>query len=388
MKKFFVILLSFFFIASVIAIPVFAQEERQNIVLLADQIHEGDYFAAGDNVNIMGTVNGDAYAAAGNVIVQGVINGDLLTAGGTVTISGDIQGDIRTAGGTIILSGASVGGNVTALGGTITIDSSSVIQGSLVSAGGNLQILAPVGRGATIGAGSVVLGNSVGGNILAGVGEMTLSQNAIINGDLTYYSESEATIAAGATVSGKITQQIPPNTRVNTEEVERTAEGFAKGLAFSLKVVDIFWLLIVGLIATQFFPIFMKRTAETVRGKIGWSLLTGLIVMIIFPVIGILLFVTLAGIPIAIVLLFIFLFIMWFARIFALHALGTEIAKRLKLKSGTNMTYVIGLIAYSVLTIIPVIGFFTQIIVVLSGIGAFLAIKKKYYEELRTKKLI
>src|SRR5687767_13900949 len=79
---------------------VYAEENSiPNVYLSKGEIINHDYFAAGNTVNLSGTVNGDAYIAGGNVTVDGTVNGDLLAAGGNVTILGKVTGNVRTAGG-------------------------------------------------------------------------------------------------------------------------------------------------------------------------------------------------------------------------------------------------------------------------------------------------
>jgi len=63
-------------------------KSERRVVLPANEIHEGWFFAAGSEVVIDGTVNGDLYAAAGIVEINGTVKGDVLAAGGQVVING------------------------------------------------------------------------------------------------------------------------------------------------------------------------------------------------------------------------------------------------------------------------------------------------------------
>src|SRR5579872_4365636 len=108
---------------------------KKEVVLRADSVHEGWYFACGDHVVIDGTVNGDVYAAGGTVIVNGKVNGDLIVAGGRVEMNGAVTDAVRAAGGNIVINGT-VGKDVTAAGGQIEIGKSAVVAGNLLGAGG------------------------------------------------------------------------------------------------------------------------------------------------------------------------------------------------------------------------------------------------------------
>ncbi|OGH17283.1 MAG: hypothetical protein A3C30_01625 [Candidatus Levybacteria bacterium RIFCSPHIGHO2_02_FULL_40_18] len=388
MKRIISSILVLFVLTLIVAIPVFAVEKNKNVLLPATEMVDHDYFAAGDTVKILGTVNGDAYVAGGTIIVEGKINGDLLTGGGNVTVSGNIQGDIRAAGGNVILNGADIGGNVTVGGGNITIDRLTVIQGSLVAGGGSVQIFAPIGRGVTIGGGSVLIGNSVGGDILAGVGELSLSPEANVDGNLTYWSENEVNIQEGASVSGKIKHETPPRAATKGKDFDKGIATAIAGFALMVKLVDILWLIIVGLALMFFFPNYTTRASDYIRTKFGLALLIGFMALIVTPILGIILFITLFGIPAAITLFIVFLLMFWFGRIFAIYTLGRFVLAKAGNKNAKAWAYIVGIVVYLILTIIPIVNFITDILITLSGVGALLALKKIYYTELKQKKLI
>ncbi len=100
----------------------------KRVVLPADEVHEGWYFASGDQVIIQGTVNGDVYVAGGMVQVDGIVNGDLLAAGGAVVINGRVSDDVRAAGGNVECNG-SVGKNVTVAGGNVRLSRGAEVGG-------------------------------------------------------------------------------------------------------------------------------------------------------------------------------------------------------------------------------------------------------------------
>ena len=391
MRRLFGFIFIFFILSLAFVSPSFASEKVKTIVVPQNQTIDNDYFGIAERVEVNGTINGDAYVAGGVVIINGVINGDLLTAGGMVTISGEIKGDVRAAGGNVQVTGADIGGNLTLGGGSANIDKSSNINGSIVIGAGNLQIFAPIGKGATIGGGSVLLANSIGSSVKAASEDLSLSSNAKIDGDLTYWSENDVNLSEGATVSGTITKQLPKDTKI-----EKADADFAKGVATALaglfiaiKLLDLFWLAIIGLLIVILFPTFSSKTADYASKKAGWALLFGFLTLILMPIIGMLLFATLVGIPIALLLLFVFMIVFWVGRVFAIYALGRFILGKISKKNDSKpLAYLLGLLIYFILCLIPVIGFITSVIVSLAGVGALLATKKGEYTQLRKKNLI
>jgi len=356
--------------------------QRNEVVLLSkDDVVEGDYFAAGERVTIAGTVNGDAYVAGGNVIVEGEINGDLIAAGGTVNVRGKVAQNVRVAGGQVTVSG-DVGGNVTLVGGSLEISDSAKIAGSLVSAGGNLSVFAPIGKGATIGAGSATIGNLINGNVTAGVGELALTPSAKVDGDLTYWSDADAQIQDGAEVLGKTTHNFPQ--KKETQEPKKALGGF---LAF-FKIASFLAALIIGAILIKFAPQFTKATAETVADKTALSLGIGLAALIITPLLILIIAVTIIGIPLAMILLVLFLITIYLSKIFVSVTIGRKIVEITNQKVGDYAVFILGLLVYTLLTLVPVIGVLVAILAVLGGVGAIVMTKKSIYKQLRTKKII
>jgi hypothetical protein len=73
----------------------------------------GTRVLAGESVNDVVTFGGDA-------AIDGEVRGDVATFGGDVTVSGHVAGDLVTFGGNAeLLPGASVGGEITTMGGTL-----------------------------------------------------------------------------------------------------------------------------------------------------------------------------------------------------------------------------------------------------------------------------
>lgn len=375
----FVILFTLIFVSSAFAAKNF--ERNEAVLLPKDDVVEGDYFAAGERVTIAGTVNGDAYVAGGNVIVEGTVSGDLIAAGGTVNIRGKVTQDIRVAGGQVSVSG-DVGGNVTLVGGSLEVTDSAKIAGSLVSAGGNLSVFAPVGKGATIGAGSATIGNLINGDVTAGVGELALTPNAKVSGDLNYWSDKDANIQQGAEVSGKTTHSFPP--KKERDESRKALGGF---LGF-FKIASFLAAVLIGAILIKLAPQFTKITADAVLKKPAVSLGVGLLALIVTPIAVLIAAITVIGIPIAMILLVLFLITMYLAKIFVSIAIGKKIIEMINQKAGDYVVFILGLLVYTILTLIPVIGVIVGILVLLAGVGAIIATKKNLYGNLRAKKLI
>jgi cytoskeletal protein CcmA (bactofilin family) len=348
------------------------------------QVIDRDYFALGPLVEISGTVNGDLYAAGGQVLIDGRVNGDVLVAGGRVMLSGHVAQDVRIAGGQVSFSGT-VGRNVTVFGGNVELTPAAVITGSLVAAGGNVHVAAPLLRGAKIAAGSLIISNRVGGNVEAAVGSLRITSKAEIRGGVDYVSQQEASVDPGARIQGQLTRRPPPGTpRPSPEKVF----AFFAALALVIMAVSFVSTLILGLLSLRFLPRYHEATVSTLRERPWASLGVGFVAAVVTPVAGAILFATVLGIPLALILTAAYLIALYWGRIFALHRLGEATCRLFQASPRPGWAFVLGLVVYYVLALIPVVGWVLALLVVLSGLGAELIARKDFYVAARTRDII
>lgn len=383
------ILLFFLFLilgVSFLTSSVFAQSNyfssNESIILPRNEIVDHDYFAAGGKVDILGTVNGDAYIAGGNVTVDGTINGDLLVAGGDIFVNGIITGDLRVAGGNVRVSGE-VANNVSAVGGNISIDSKAILGRNIILAAGTGSIFAPVSNDIIAAGGRITLGNNIGGNGQIASGQLDLTREASISGNLDYWSNSKSNIAPSA-VGGDISFH-------KTQIAQKKPQNVGKlllGIDILTKAISFIMALVIGLLFIWLMPVFSQSAANVVKQKLGMSLLIGILASILLPVLFIVLLITVIGIPLALLFLFGFIAISCFGQIFISLAIGDKINNMRSKKSSQILSFIIGLIVYYIIALIPVIGGIFLIFAWLVGVGALLITKKEYYFSLRQKKLI
>ncbi len=382
MKQLAFILLIFL---SFLVIPIsFAQEnfrKSENSILEKSEVVNKDYFAAGEKVTLSGVVNGDAYLAAGNIFVDGVINGDLLVAGGNIIINGMVTGNIRAAGGELQLNG-DVGRNVSVVGGSVTVGKSGKIMGSLTVGAGEVQVFGPVMRGVNVGTGSLILGSGVGEDVVAGVGDLSLQPGASVSGKLTYFSNNPANVSSEASVSGGIIHNLPPQSaRANSDK-------FWSSFSYGWNWYVFLTSLVVGSLLCWLLPNYTKNIVSAMVGRPWLSLGIGFLFLIVMPIVIVILFVTIIGIPFAILLSVLYMFLMFFARIFAAVFIGEWIQRKLNQGQNLLLAFILGLLILSVLRLIPVVGGLIGFVATLMGIGAYMMNKRMLFRELRGKKIL
>lgn len=358
--------------------------QGDTVVLGADETIDENYFAAGEYVAVNGIVNGDAYLVGGNVLVDGTVNGDVIAAGGTVTVIGDVTGDVRAAGGQITVSGI-VGGNITSLGGQISLEESANLSGSLTAAGGNIAVRTVVPRGLQAAAGNVLLDGTVGGNMVFAGGHLRLGPDSGVGGDLTYVSDEQAVIDPTAGIGGTVSRIAPPpRPRFDPEVPRRVAT-----MAFvAWEFVSFVTALVIGYLLTLVAPNFIARVSARLGKGFLASVGTGFILALLMPVLALVLFLSVIGIPLSIMVMVLFGLSFYAAKIMAAVFLGSVILRRTLRHERLSGALVLGLLVYYLLLVIPVIGFLIKGILALGGLGALYLEKRDTLASLHGKRII
>lgn len=377
------------------AIPVQAQspesKKTESVVVEKEEVIDRDFFAAGDSVIISGVVNGDVFAAGANILVDGKVNGDLLVGGGTVTLLGEVSDDVRVGGGIVLINGI-IGKNLTVGGGNVNITKESKIGGSLLAFCGNIDVNGPIGREANVFAGRALFGNQIGGDLKGSFEKIVLTSEAQILGDLEYQSEEKAEFVKSATVSGKITykpggKKVPSLSKfASLKKIPSAISRPSRGRP-SFKIFNFIISLALGLIFINLFPQRAERVVKTLESRSWTSLGVGILTPIIFGLVMILLAVTIIGIPLVILLSFLFVFLVYFSKIFAVLCTGKKILHSLNWNNGQTRALFVGLLVYYLLRIISVTSFLTAFVFTAFGLGAFFLDQKSHFQASRSKNL-
>lgn len=385
-----VFFLSLFLVITSFFLPMvsFAQTPIPTpVVLSKGQTVNHDYFSAGNTVVINGTVNGDVYAAGGSVLIDGTVNGDVLAAGGQVTVRGTVVHNVRVAGGQIVLDGT-VGGNVSTLGGNITTTGASKIVGSVAGAGGQYTFLGTVGKEVNVAAGQMSVENSIGSNVFFSGGQVTLTSAAKINGNLSYVSSQDAQIEQGAMIAGKASHSYPPQRQESQREYRGAPFAFFAGINLIFSFFEFLFSFIIGILLWALVPTYTKRATDLIRKSPWVSLGIGILAWVLIPFSMLLLGISLLGIPLIPVEIFGLLIFTYIGKIYISWSIGQWIGERVNQEFHPVINLLIGLVIFALISWIPILGWIFSILAAGIGFGAVLILEKRYYLELRTKKII
>ncbi|ODT45972.1 MAG: hypothetical protein ABS70_01860 [Nitrospira sp. SCN 59-13] len=354
------------------ATPVFAQKSDarsplgERAVLQAGQVVQGDYFAFGPQVEISGIVNGDLYAAGGEVIVDGVINGDVIVAGTKVVLSGAIAQDARVVGAHITVSGT-IGRNATLAGVDVHLTETATVRENVIAGGGSVQLSGAIGRDARVGAWHATFSNGIERDVIVAAESVRLTSKASVGGRLRYWGEVAPSIDQEAVVRGPITRRPLPE----GWSTERARQGLI-GMRVLAAFASFLSTLLLGLILLRVCPQFVQQVAGAIRERPAQSVGWGLTALVVTPLVAISFLVTMVMLPAGVVLLALYGVAVYLTRIFAIIYAGQWLFRRQDASSSLARPFVVGLLLYSLLTFVPIIGGLVTLFTVMAGLGGLL----------------
>jgi len=305
---------------------------------------DDDLYISGGTIRVDGQVTGDLVAAGGTVNANGPVDGNVNIAGGNVTVHGPVGGTVRVAAGTVTIDGE-VARDVVVAGGTVHIMSSARVGQDLVVAGGTVTVDGPVGRDVRAGGGDFRLNSTVGGNVRADLnGRLILTNNASIDGNLTYEADSGANIAGGATVAGT-------TTRVQPTQPSTSARVVSWILSTLLRLA---WALLVGTAVVLLIPRTARIVTDTLRERPVVSLGWGIALLIAVPLLVLLLAVTVIGLPLALIALGLLLLAAYLSQIVVGIMLGRLLLGRPTTRSGLWVAMLVGVTIVVVIRLLPI----------------------------------
>lgn len=385
--RFFILLCLSFML--VVPFTVLAFEVKTDDVVYIDQDEtvEGNLYAAGANITVDGTVTGDVFCGGQTVNINGRVEGDVICAGQSVNINGEVGGSVRAAGNTVNINGT-VARGVQAFGASVILGKGASVGWDMLMAGATGEIRGKIGRGLHGAAANVVIGGEIGQDVRLKLDEkiqaekrgigfekkekspLTITDEAVINGSLIYSSSREGLIAEGASIAGEVKHNLP--------KIKPAKKKMALGYAWG-KLYSIFAALVVGLVLISLWGKEIKKLTDKMLNKVGASIGWGIVVMFITPILAILLLITLIGIPLAFIMMAVWLIALYISKILVGILIGRSILEKLwkKQKESLIWAMIIGIVATWIVFSIPVIGWLLCLVAVWWGLGGIWLYCKK-----------
>ncbi len=325
------------------------------VVVGADDVVSEDLYALGGRVTVAGTVEGDLLVLAGELTITGTVEGDVVgLVWGSTRISGDVEGSVRLAG--LRLE----------VGGDVHDDISSLVAESRLSGvfGRDVLILAGetivdgrVERNVWAEAWRLEVDGAVGGNVEARVDDLRLGDSARVGGNVSFRASGRASISEDAVVAGTTTRR------------EVLSPVWAKAVMRLFFWLGVAAFLVAGLLFLWLLPRSGRRAVEIVGERPWRSLLVGTAALLVPPLLAVPLFLTLVGLPVAVLLLLAWVLGLVLGPIPAAAWLGRRL---LRGRHSLYLGFLVGAVLWrSAMWLLSLVAALIYIVPLLLGLGAF-----------------
>lgn len=338
-------------------------------------------YSAGGQVRPAGPIAGDFAAAGGRVIVDQPVGGDASLIGGSVDLRAPVGDDVRAVGGDINIE-STVGGELFASGGHITVTRAASVARAARIYGANVTLDGRFDGPLEASAQSIVINGQVRGDVRLMAERIELGPTARIDGSLHYTSKSELARAEGAAIAGAVTredsagaQPHTPGERGATPAPRRDDTDWGEGLFWAGSFMGLLAMLACAAVLLAVAPGFARQTAARIKSSPWLALAIGFAAVVAVPVLAVLLFVTILGIPLGVIVLALYpaLLLVGFVvgALFIARLIPAALRKPPPTTFGASLGYAaLALLAILLLGRLPVLGGVVIAGVSLLGIGA------------------
>jgi cytoskeletal protein CcmA (bactofilin family) len=342
-----------------VATPASATEFRKgdNVTVRKDEVIKGDIFVTGEHIRIDGEVDGDVYAFAHQVDVSGHINGDLICFAQTVRVSGVVDGNLRAGANNVTLTGT-VERNMMVWNETLNLDSSSKIGRSLTAGGETLTLDGKIGRDFLGYANSTTISGHIGGSVCERGKSLSILSGAEIDGKTAFKGLKEPNVASDAKLASPM-----EFTKVEPRHQQRGGGYYLWQVIWAAAYV------LFGLVLFSLMPRFSAEAAANVE-NIGASAGLGILVGAGFPIAACIACITVVGLFVGISGLFLWYASLYFSQIIVGAAAGQWIMGRTSEFWPSIGRMIIGLLVLRLGMLVPYVGMWVKVAVVVWGIGA------------------
>ena len=382
MKQMLIFLLAIFIFATAAA-PAFAtsaaeldDEGTQNETAAEDRTNrtgsKSRTVSSADNTFILAKdarqtarTEGDLAALGGDAEVSRGVGGDIFAAGKNVLVTDDEELQNIAAAGANVNVHVKNARNIYAVGGDIDVQADDAAKGVYIA--GLSVTLAGTMTDAYIAAASANISGTIAGNLTIRANNVTFDPDATVGGEITIYSRNRPSLPASIDPS-KITYKTPG-------VIGRIRDGalsdmtLLQKLGIALTISGIVASTLISLLMNAMRGSFFHERAQGIKRFFWRDMLRGLAGVIVVPVLALLLFVSVAGIPVGAVLLLIYVVALYLAPVVSGVILGRLIFPKMnRFASGAIITCFIRL-----LLLVPYLGLVVATAAYLFGLGSLVS---------------
>ncbi len=329
------------------------------------------YAEAGDDVAFSEEVNGSSALAGQNVESNGKILGVNFLAGNKISHEG--YSDYLVSAGNYVTISGEVNNDAIVAGNIIEVSESASLKRDVIILGEDITIKGSLGRNVSLFGNKVSLVHArISGNVKIYAEEITVDSDSIVEGTLSYPSDAEATI-------GENIKSIKKTAPIKKDVTNNFATVIYDKLWSFLSLLVIFAALtlltpkLFDKINNSYEKLDFNRGAETIA--------KGLVFLMIIPVVATFLLVIPFALPLSLIMFILYFISIYVSKVFSIYLIGYKLWQKF-FKKDINIL-VLGILGFTVvfiLDLIPGISFIVSLFTLLFGVGIiseFIFQKKK-----------
>lgn len=332
----------------------------------------GNAYAAGASVVVTAPVAGDLSAVGGSIIAAAPVGGDELLIAGSISARARVAGDFRTVGWNTDIE-EPVTGDLVALG--YSVYDAGRAGGSVFIIAANATLADGAGGPVTIYGNNVSLAGDFAGDVsIVASGRIALAASTTIRGKLSYEAPDMAFIPSSAVIAGGV--EYADASYLPDVGTSRALALISIGLFLFARIFGA--LILTGLLAGLFPKLAEAVVARVYVRRLRDILLTALLgfaTLAATPILLVLLSLTFVGLGLALLLLIFYALLAFLAVMYTGILLGGMFARRF---AGRDTVLwrdgVLGMLALSLITLVPVVGIFAALLITVFSAGALMQI--------------
>ena len=337
-------------------------------IVFADSVSDGaGNVVIGDETPTATEFDRDLFWTGENfTLTDASVSKDLFALGyGLQLTNTTIGNSLRTGSYDLTLQNVTVDNNITSGAYSVTVDQDSKIDGAAYFAAYSVAFDGEA-KALYVAANEITFNGKVDGNVYLAANNVTIGKDAEITGKLTVKTSKEPTIPETASI-GTYNFEVSEETETDTETVVEEA----KGETFGSVVLNILYWLAATIVIALFFCLFSNRELNraarmVVKHPVAMGL-SGLITLLVIPMLALLLCITSVGAPAAGLIALLTLV----AVLFAVPYTGASAARAVLPRLNKVLASIIGAAVLSLVTAIPYFGTFVRFLCVIYVIGYY-----------------
>jgi cytoskeletal protein CcmA (bactofilin family) len=339
--------------------PASAIETRKGDVveIRKDEKIVGNAYLTGNRVRVDGTVDGDVFIFSKEADVSGHVTGDVFAFAQSFRVSGQVDGSVRAFDNNVTVTG-SVNHNVLDFCETLRLDPNSKVGGSLTSFAETSSVDGSLGRD-ILGFGETMnIAGKIGGEVRYKGDTLVIGSGTIIGGSTRFEGNKPPTVSSDAKLGSP----------VQFSKIEHKPRYLESGYYFWQTIWAAAFILF-GMILVLVLPAFSRQATHNAE-RIGASCGLGVLVGFGVPIAALIACCTIVGLFVGISAFFLWYASLYFAQVIVGALIGQWLIGRTDELWPMIGRMIVGVVLVRLVFIVPHVGIWLKIGVVIWGIGA------------------